>query len=268
MNELRDLTYLSWTKTRHSSGTAGSFLKAFEVKKGKKIYYKLSNYDSVRGIVGHECVNEIVVDRLLTKMDIPHLSYELIHATILLKGQKTETWLCSSLDYKTRGDRKIALDAFYDMEAFSGENPMDFCRRMGFEDYIYDMLLVDFLILNRDRHGANVEILKNRYSKTIKPAPLFDHGLSLCFSCYSDDQLAGVDPSEDKPVQCFVGGHSSYKNLELIPATKRRVLPAFDEELREYLFRDIDDAVSDVWKDTVWKFLVKRASMYEDFCNQ
>lgn len=268
MNTLKDLTYLSWTKTRHSSGTAGSFLKAFEIKRGKKYYYKLSNYDPVRGIVGHECVNEIVVDRLLTKLGIPHLSYELIHAKILLKGREVETWVCSSVDYKTKYDRKIALDAFYDVEALPNETPMDFCIRMGFEDYIYDMLLVDFLILNRDRHGANTEILKDRKTKMIKPAPLFDHGLSLCFSCYRDEQLMEVDPLQDKPVQCFVGSHSSYENLTIIPEKKRRILPVFDEELRKEIFRDLDGAVSDTWKDTVWNFIITRARIYEDFCNK
>ena len=28
--ELQDMTHLSWAKTRNSSGTAGSFLKAYE----------------------------------------------------------------------------------------------------------------------------------------------------------------------------------------------------------------------------------------------
>ena len=30
IHELQDMTYLSWAKTRNSSGTAGSFLKACE----------------------------------------------------------------------------------------------------------------------------------------------------------------------------------------------------------------------------------------------
>ena len=31
--EQRDYRYLTWSKTRNSSGTAGSLLKAFELKK-------------------------------------------------------------------------------------------------------------------------------------------------------------------------------------------------------------------------------------------
>ena len=62
----QDLNYLSCTKIRNSSGTAGSFFNAYSDLSGEKIYYKLSNYDAYRGIVGHECVNELIADRLLT----------------------------------------------------------------------------------------------------------------------------------------------------------------------------------------------------------
>ena len=43
IHEMQDMTYLSWAKMRNSSGTAGSFLKAYEEG---KIYYKRSNYDA------------------------------------------------------------------------------------------------------------------------------------------------------------------------------------------------------------------------------
>lgn len=49
------------------------------------------------------------------------------------------------------------------------------------------MLAVDFLILNRDRHGANIEVLRNARARTLRIAPLFDHGLSLLYSCLSEE---------------------------------------------------------------------------------
>ena len=39
IHELQDMTYLSWAKTRNSSGTAGSFLKAYEEGTDGKVYY-------------------------------------------------------------------------------------------------------------------------------------------------------------------------------------------------------------------------------------
>ena len=56
IHEMQDMTYLSWAKTRNSSGIAGSFLKAYEEGTEGKTYYKLSNYDAWKGITGHECI--------------------------------------------------------------------------------------------------------------------------------------------------------------------------------------------------------------------
>ncbi|MBQ2503988.1 MAG: hypothetical protein II528_06660, partial [Lachnospiraceae bacterium] len=86
IREKQDLTYLKWSHVRNSSGTAGTFLKSEEVRDGKKIYYKLSNFDLEQGVVGHECINEIIVDRLLTLLQVEHLHYELIHADIEVEG--------------------------------------------------------------------------------------------------------------------------------------------------------------------------------------
>ncbi len=80
IKEIQDMRYLNWSKTRKSSGTAGSFLKSNEEIGNKKIYYKLSDCDPVKGIAGHECVNEIIVQRLLKLFGIDHLEYlSLIH---------------------------------------------------------------------------------------------------------------------------------------------------------------------------------------------
>ena len=116
ITEKQDLTYLQWSRIRHSSGTAGSFLKAYSELGGRKTYYKLSNFDNLKGVVGHECVNELIVDRLLTLLGIEHLHYRLIHADIVVNEQRLETWLCASEDFKQKGEDKIALDAFYEAE--------------------------------------------------------------------------------------------------------------------------------------------------------
>ena len=63
IKEKQDLTYLKWSHIRSSSGTAGTFLKSESTIDGIKKYYKLSNFDSVKGVVGHECINELIVDR-------------------------------------------------------------------------------------------------------------------------------------------------------------------------------------------------------------
>ena len=215
IHEKQDLTHLSWSLIRSSSGTAGSFLKATSEFGDRKIYYKLSNFDSVNGIVGHECANEIIADRLLTVLGVDHLHYQLIHADINVQGQTLETYLCASEDFKQRGEDKVALDVFYELERQEGETPLAFCVRNGWADYIYQMLVVDFILLNRDRHGANIEVLRNTKKRTIRLAPIFDHGLSLLFNCHDEETVRSFDVMQDKQIQCFVGSHSA-QELSLI----------------------------------------------------
>lgn len=264
----QDLTWLSWSKIRNSSGTAGSFLKAYSELNGIKTYYKLSNYDLINGIVGHECINEIIVDKLLTILGIEHLSYQLINADIMINDTIYSTWLCASQDFKKQGESKIALDTYYQIERLPKETPLDFCIRKGFKDYIWQMLVVDYLILNRDRHGANIEVLRNSKRKTIRLAPLFDHGLSLIFNCQSIEDVNKIDILEDKPVQCFVGSRSAYENLKLIPVDEYPSLNQLSESDKDILFDSLDDALPKIWQDKIWKMIWNRWCIYENLCNK
>ena len=266
--EKQDLTHLSWSLIRSSSGTAGSFLKASSKFGGKKTYYKLSNYDTVNGITGHECVNEIIADRLLSFLGIEHLHYQLIHADIIVNDRPLETWLCASEDFKKPGEDKVSFDIFYELERRRDESPLQFCIRNGWADYVYQMLVVDFLILNRDRHGANIEILRDRENKTVRPAPIFDHGLSLIFSCMTEDAVRGFDVMHDLPVQCFVGSRSAMDNLNLIPPESLPKLPSLRESDRGMIMSGLGLALPELWLDKIWEIMYSRWVFYENFCNK
>ena len=267
--EKQDLTYLNWAKIRNSSGTAGTFLKAYSEIAGQKTYYKLSDYDTVKGIVGHESVNEIIVDRLLSLLGIEHLAYHLIYADIILDNKVCSAYVCASDDFKQKGEDKIALDTYYELEHLDGELPFDFCIRHGWEKYIYEMLVVDFIILNRDRHGANIEVLRNKKKKTIRLAPLFDHGLSLLFNVKSDiSGLNNIDVLEDKRIQCYVGSNSCLENLNLIPKDK---LPDFripEKDEFDNIFEDIDEILPNELLGKINEMIWRRLKFYEDFRNK
>lgn len=268
IRETQDLTYLSWSLIRHSSGTAGSFLKAQSELDGKKLYYKLSNYDTVLGINGHESVNEIIADRLLDIIGFEYLEYTLIHADIRLGEKIYNTYVCMSENFRKRNEDKVALDAFYEMERHNGETPLEFCIRMGWEKTVYEMLVTDFLILNRDRHGANIEVLRDKKKRAVRLAPLFDHGLSLLFSARTEEAVEGYDISADKEVQSFMGSHSTKENLKLIPPDKLPDISAFREEHRAVLFDGLDGVISSRLMDKIWDMIWERRCLYEALCNQ
>lgn len=261
--EKQDLTYLNWSHIRSSSGTAGTFLKSESFLNGEKIYYKLSNFDPVDGVIGHECVNEIIVERLLTILGIEHLSYDLIYADIEIEGRIFSTYLCASKDFKKRGESKIALDDYYRTNANKGESHYDFCVRQGWKEYIDRMIAVDYLILNRDRHGANIEVLRNSREHTLRIAPLFDHGLSLLYSCISDDAVKKFDVLEDKNCQNFIGGRSCYRNLQLIDSKKNIFPNKLVENDKAMIFDELHGILPEVFIDRIWDMIYMRYKIYE-----
>lgn len=263
----QDLTYLKWSHIRSSSGTAGTFLKSQSSISGEKVYYKLSGYDSENGIIGHECVNEIIVDRLLAILGIEHLSYELIHADIEIDGKPYDTWLCASRDFKKRGESKAALDNYYQINKEAEESRYDFCVKQGWQHYIDVMLAVDYLILNRDRHGANIEVLRDGRKHSIRIAPLFDHGLSLLCTCYGDEEIARFDVMSDKPCQNFIGGRSTLENLNLIRDKGNVFSSKLEQKHREILFKDLELVLSEVHREKIWNMLWSRWCEYEKLCN-
>lgn len=202
IHEKQDLKYLQWSQIRSSSGTAGSFLKATDDLQKPKKYYKLSNYDGINGIIGHECVNELITDRLLNILGIEHLHYDLIHAEITVNDKNIDTYLCKSEE------------------------------------------------------------------KTLRLAPIFDHGLSLLFSCHTEEAVEKFDIMQDGPVQCFVGSYYAQQNLQLIPREKMPQLHPLQEKHKAILLEGLDGIIPRYLQEKIWNMIWKRWLYYEDFCNQ
>lgn len=267
VKEIQDLKYLNWTDVKSSPGTPGCFLKAYEETNGERFYYKLSNYDSYRGVFGHECVNELIISRLLDIFDIEHLHYQLIHAAILIDGREIETYINKSANFRKSNERKIAFDTYYDLHKEPNESPLDFAVRMGWKEYIYQMIVIDYLICNRDRHGANIELLVDE-KDNVRPAPLFDHGVSLLFSCYDNqNSIQKFDVMEDRVVQNFIGSKSLEYNLQLLPKDKNLFKRELCEEDKEKLLKDLDGILSSEHLAKIWDMIWKRWNRYVQICN-
>lgn len=258
----QDLTYLKWAHARNSSGTAGTFLKSESTLNKRKLYYKLSNYDSVKGIIGHECINEIVIDRLLTLFNIEHLHYQLIHADVEIMDRTIDTYLCCSEDFKKIGESKWAFDDYFEQNRYENESAYEFCQRQGWSDYIDTMLAIDYIIANRDRHGANIEILKNARKKTLRIAPLFDHGLSLFFSCNTEKEIEDFDIQKTILANNYIGSRDSKENLSLIK-TKNPNIRILTDEDRDYLFADLKEIITENHMDKIFNLLNERITYYE-----
>lgn len=255
--DLVDLTNLTWSLSRTSSGTAGSFLKAYEERDGQKYYYKMSNYDSVRGVIGHESINEIVAQNIAEMLNIEHLNYQLLHCLIKVSDSVFETWLTCSRDFKRPGESKMTFETYYEIVRHDNEDILTFIKRMGLKEYFYNMFLLDYIICNRDRHGANIEVLQK--GEEYRLAPLFDNGLSFMFSCYNDGKkMKEFDKMKDGPVNNYVGSMNLSDNLKLVPESVRKRV---NIPLKEQLFRGLENAqgsVPEEYWDSIYEMVRER----------
>jgi len=266
IQKIQDYTRLVWSDIRSSSGTHGCFLKTYERNESSRVYYKLSNFDSYRGFFGHECVNELVASRLLNVLGFEHLNYRLIHSKVLIDGKEHETWMCAARNFRKRGERKLALDVFFDLESLPGESPLALCARMGWMEQIHQMILTDFLVANRDRHGANIEVLRSPQGE-YRLAPLFDHGVSLLFSTYGDEAaIREFDVMKDIPVNNYIGSRSLFRNLDLLPKNLKVNPPSAADF--DYIFRGVDKAVSPALAAKMREMLERRWKHYEEIRNR
>lgn len=216
VSKLQDLTSLSWDERAVTSGTGGTLLKARSETSRGPVYYKLSSYDSFRGIFGHESVNELIASRLLHMLGISHVPYKLLHARVLIGGREHEAWLSMSRDYRMRGERKQQFDTFYDLNRAPEQSPLDFAYEQGWKTEVCQMMAFDYLIINRDRHGANFEVVFRNGG--IEFAPLYDHGLSFVCTCTDDEgEASRFDPMWNGPCNNYLGSRFLEDNLSLIP---------------------------------------------------
>ena len=264
--QLQDLRHLDWTEHHGSSGTGGMLLKARESQGEHAIYYKLSSYDDYRGIYGHECVNELVASRLMDVLQVPHLRYRLVHALVSIRGTEHRTWLCSSASFRRRGERKQALDTYYSLNAAPGQSPYDFCVEQGWREQVHQMMLVDFLIANRDRHGANVELIVDRAGH-VRMAPIFDCGLSFVFSCFDDEErVRAFDPMTDVAANNFLGSRSLAYNLEHFDV--QPCVHPLAEADRARIMGGLEPALPHTHLEAIWNILWQRWCWYEGLCSR
>lgn len=264
IDKLIDLRYLSWSKTRQSSGTAGSYLKSYSYDNGKKVYYKLSYFDDIENKFGYEAFNEIIAGKLLTLLGYKHLEYNLLFAKILIKNKEYDTYLNSSYDFKLINETKMSFENFYELYKNDNEDIITFCKRYNFIDEIYQMIIIDYLIVNRDRHGANIEVLYDNKTKKYRLAPLFDHGLSLLSPAYKDEEIKKYDIKENKKVNSFIGTSSLEENIKIVPKnTFKDIKINFDD-----LFNDITTNDNNIYMQKAKELLIRRWNELEDIFNK
>lgn len=257
----QDLTSLDWRMSVATPDTSGSFPKATHGAGSETVYYKASCYDPFNGIFGHECVNELVASRLMDVLGIAHVRYSLIRARIEFEGKQYSTWINASQSYRHSNEAKQSFSQFFLQYATASETPLQLCDRMGWGMQARHMMLVDYLTINQDRHGANIEVL-TLPDGTRRLAPVFDCGNSFVFSCYDVKYaIRSFDPLVDAMGVNFIGSKHLAQNLAKIPAPDGFVNPLLPEH-RETIFRGLHDVLREYHLGKIWDIIWQRWCTY------
>jgi hypothetical protein len=165
--------------------TDGMLPKAWRFIEGDGIYlYKggTSGYANA----GLEPYSEHYASQIAAKMEIDAIPYGLAQ----WKGITASTCkLFSDIDTSYVQIGRIVKTGGIDATLKYYDDKKD----ERFYDSIRDMLVFDALIYNDDRHFGNFGVLRDNHTgEIIRPAPLFDHGLSL-FSRAMPDEIKRVD---------------------------------------------------------------------------
>lgn len=267
-DDLQDLRHLTWDVAKISPGTPGMFLKSYQEINSTLYYFKMSNFDSSRGVFGHEAVNEIVAMNVAKILSINCLDYELVHCIIRIADKEYTTWVTKSKNFKRPNEDKVTLETFYELEHRDGESVMDFLLSKHLDDFLSEMFLLDWVICNRDRHGANVEVLLQE--DTFRMAPLFDHGLSFMFSCYDSGELMqSFNYLQDLPVNNYLGSRILSENLALVNDRVRERFVSTNFEELDILDHVPDDetAIPIVYKECIIRMVKERVNYAKNFFN-
>lgn len=184
-----------------------------------------------------EPFNEVIAGIIAEAMKIPHVEYRLS-----FEG-KNHMPVCVCADFITRDTELVTASAINRvLEYENGESKYDHfvkcCEFLKIPDCyksLDEMLMLDYIIANQDRHMGNFGALRNADTlKYIGFAPIFDCGTSLRY----DTPAVYIEADINVESQPFESYHD--EQIKLVKCPERFDLTALDnvtEKIKE-LFKD------------------------------
>ncbi|ALG67146.1 protein kinase [Beggiatoa leptomitoformis] len=163
--------------------TDGMLAKCWRRINGKIVLYKAGSTGAAN--TGNEPYSEYYAAQIAQTMGLDAITYNLSH----WKGK-----LCSTCQLFTNKEQGyIPIGRLITTGGWA--TVLNYYQQLGTDYYqsLLDMLIFDAVICNEDRHFGNFGLLINNHTnQIIKPAPIFDNGLSL-FNYAMDDDLENID---------------------------------------------------------------------------
>lgn len=203
-----------------------------------------------------EPINEVLASEIMKRLDIPHVDYFIewennVPYSICKDFITADTELVSA-DYI-----KNVIKKSNDMSNY--EHLLKCCETLGIPNAtksIENMLLVDFIIANTDRHYRNFGAVRNAETlEWIGFSPIFDCGSSMWYNKIA----AMINPESDAESKPFRSSHSQQIKLVMPNDADLSVLSDIPDFFR--VLTTNSPFIDEERKNTLCKVLENRISM-------
>jgi len=157
-----------------------------------------------------EPINEVIASEILKRLDISHVSYDLIWDSNLPYS------ICE--DFITPDTELVTAFQICETKPFNSDSDiydhyLKCCNSLGIPgvtDSLDRMITLDYLISNPDRHFGNFGAVRNANTlEWISPAPLYDNGTSL----WCDTVNSFINPEANTESVTFKKYHKEQLDL-------------------------------------------------------
>lgn len=185
-------------------------------------WIKTSTFTDDLGIkFKYESYAEVIAYKVAKRIGIETVPYKLCEVII---DDSIRTIACESKDFRKDGEHyesigKLIISKRLPMISYGEVGYRQLINLLGhvtgFESYMRQMLFLDSLILNDDRHYGNFGLIVG--SQYVKPAPIFDNGNSLF--CHKTTSGLKYSPNLIRHLRCKPFTYDFDDQLRIVKAT-------------------------------------------------
>ena len=149
------------------------------------VWYKIDKF-------GYEGFAEDVASKLLAMSTLTKNKF-VIYNSCKLKYEGKVYSGCASHSFTDDNEEVITFDRILQVNGIDNSflrshgkksveklvETIEMCTGLNVIDYLKDIITLDTIILNEDRHLNNLAVIYNRRTRTFRKCPIFDNGLSL-----------------------------------------------------------------------------------------
>ncbi len=167
----------------------GCLKKRWKIVDGKRCLFKSGSNPFMQ-----QPFNEAIASKISTRLDIPHVDYNIVwdddvpysvcEDFIDVNTELVSAWRIMQM---TKKDNGTSVYKHY----------INCCKALGVKDIVHavdQMIVLDFIIANEDRHQNNFGLIRNAETlEWIAVAPIFDSGSSLGYDKLATQIIAERD---------------------------------------------------------------------------